>query len=107
MFFDNSKYFNFVERCKNAGINVPIVPGLKPLTSLNHLTMLPKTFHIDFPEPFAKELLKCKNNEQTKQLGIEWCVFQSNELKKANVPSIHFYSMNAVDSVYSVAKQVY
>ncbi|MDO5571490.1 MAG: methylenetetrahydrofolate reductase [NAD(P)H] [Bacteroidales bacterium] len=107
MFFDNSKYFNFVERCRSFGINVPIVPGLKPLTSLNHQTMLPKTFHIDFPEPLAKELEKCSDNESARNLGIEWCVYQAKELKAANVPSIHFYSMNAVTSVESVAAQVY
>jgi Methylenetetrahydrofolate reductase. len=69
--------------------------------------MLPKTFHIDFPEPLAIELQKCKDNESAKKLGIEWCVYQAKELKAANVPSIHFYSMNAVQSVESVAAQVY
>ena len=107
MFFDNSKYFAFVDKCRKAGINVPIVPGLKPITTLNHMTMLPKTFHIDFPESLSKELLKCKDNDQAKQLGIEWCALQAKELKEAGVPSIHFYSMNAVQSVEEVAKLVY
>ncbi|MEG1616262.1 MAG: methylenetetrahydrofolate reductase [NAD(P)H] [Bacteroidales bacterium] len=107
MFFDNRKYFEFTERCRNAGINVPIVPGLKPLTSLNHLSMLPRTFHIDFPQELAIELQKCKSNEETLELGIEWCAHQARELKQANVPSIHFYSMNAVKSVQRVAELVY
>ena len=71
------------------------------------MTMLPKTFHIDFPESLSKELLKCKDNDQAKQLGIEWCALQAKELKEAGVPSIHFYSMNAVQSVEEVAKLVY
>lgn len=107
MFFDNQKYFDFVSRCRSIGIEVPIVPGLKPLTSLNHLSMLPRTFHIDFPEELASELRKCTTNEDTRQLGIEWCAHQATELKKAQVPSIHFYSMNAVQSVEEVAKRVY
>ncbi|MGL4292848.1 MAG: methylenetetrahydrofolate reductase [NAD(P)H] [Bacteroidales bacterium] len=107
MFFDNRKYFDFVDRCRNIGINVPIVPGLKPLTSLNHQTMLPRTFHIDFPEELAIELEKCRSNDDTRQLGIEWCALQAAELKAANVPSIHFYSMNAVSSVEEVAKRIY
>ncbi|MEG1586682.1 MAG: methylenetetrahydrofolate reductase [NAD(P)H] [Bacteroidales bacterium] len=107
MFFDNKKYFEFVDRCRDAGITVPVVPGLKPLTSLNHQTMLPRTFHIDFPEELATELHKCRSNEDARQLGIEWCAHQAIELKAANVPSIHFYSMNAVQSVEEVAKRVY
>lgn len=107
MFFDNQKYFNFVNECRAAGIEVPIVPGLKPITSLNHMSMLPRTFHIDFPEELSKELLKCTTNDQARELGIEWCAFQSRELKEANVPSIHFYSMNAVQSVQRVAELVY
>lgn len=107
MFFDNQKYFDFVARCRAIGIEVPIVPGLKPLTSLNHQSMLPRTFHIDFPIELASELRKCTTNEATRQLGIEWCAHQATELKKALVPSIHFYSMNAVQSVEEVAKRVY
>ena len=107
MFFDNAKYFDFVDRCRAVGINVPIVPGLKPLTSMNHLTMLPRVFHIDFPEDLAKELRKCQTNDDTRTLGVEWCAHQARELKAAGVPSIHFYSMNAVQSVQRVAQLVY
>ncbi|MBQ7239704.1 MAG: methylenetetrahydrofolate reductase [Bacteroidales bacterium] len=107
MFFDNQKYFAFVDRCRKAGISVPIVPGIKPLGTLNHRTMIPKTFHIDFPEALAKELAKCTTNDEVKQVGIDWCVAQCRELKKAGVPSIHFYSMNASDSIAAIVKQVY
>jgi len=107
MFFDNQKYFDFVDRCRKAGITVPIVPGIKPLGSLVHRTMIPRTFHIDFPEPLARELEKCTTNDQVKALGVEWGIAQSRELKAAGVPSIHFYSMNASASVEAIAKQVY
>lgn len=107
MFFDNSRYFDFVERCRSTGISVPVIPGLKPLTSLTQQSLLPKTFHIDLPANLARELQKCRNNDDVKVLGIEWAVSQAKELKKAGVPSIHFYSMNAAASVEAVAKQVY
>lgn len=107
MFFDNQKYFDFVERCRKEGITIPIIPGIKPLGSLKHLDMLPKTFHIDFPEPLAKELEKCKTNDDVKAIGVEWAVLQAKELKAANVPSIHFYSMNASIAIEAIAKQVY
>lgn len=107
MFFDNRRYFEFVDRCRAAGINVPVVPGLKPLTSLTQMSLLPKTFHIDLPEELAAELLKCTSNDQVKALGVEWGVAQARELKAAGVPSIHFYSMNAVASVEAIAMQVY
>lgn len=107
MFFDNKHYFNFVERCRKAGINVPIIPGLKPLSSLTQKTLLPKTFHIDLPMDLARELQKCKTNEDVKALGIEWTTSQAQELKEANVPSIHFYSMNVAASVVEVAKRIF
>lgn len=107
MFFDNSKFFAFVEKCKSCGINVPIIPGIKPLTSLNQRELLPKTFHIDFPEDLVKELQRCKSNDEVKAVGIEWGVAQAKELKAANVPSIHFYSMSASTSVEQIAKRVY
>ena len=107
MFFDNQKYFSFVERCRAEGITIPIIPGIKPLGSLKHLDSLPKTFHIDFPEPLAHELAKCKTNDDVKAVGIEWAVLQAKELKNANVPSIHFYSMNASMAIEAIAKQVY
>ena len=107
MFFDNRKYFDFVKRCREAGITVPIVPGIKPLASLNHRTMIPKTFHIDFPDPLARELERCTTNDELKQVGIEWCIAQCRELRQAGVPSIHFYSMNAASSIAAIVKEVY
>lgn len=107
MFFDNSKYFSFVERCREAGITVPIIPGLKPLTSLTQQALLPKTFHIDLPMELARELCRCGSNDDVKALGVEWGVQQARELKAAGVPSIHFYSMNASASVEAIAKAVY
>ena len=107
MFFDNAKYFDFVGRCRAAGIDVPIIPGLKPLTSLTQQALLPKTFHIDLPMELATELIKCKTNDQVKALGVEWAIMQAKELKAAGVPSIHFYSMNATASIEQIAKKVY
>lgn len=107
MFFDNEKYYDFVSRCRAAGINVPIIPGLKPITTLNQLSMLPKVFHVDLPMDLAKELLKCKNDEEAKEVGVEWCAAQTRDLMSHGVPSIHFYSLNATRSVERVAKLTY
>ncbi len=107
MFFDNAKYFDFVQRCRNIGIKVPIVPGIKPLATLRHLTTLPKTFHIDFPEPLVAELSRCKTNDDVKAVGVEWAIEQCRELKAAGVPSIHFYSMNAGELICQIARAVY
>ena len=107
MFFDNARYFAFVERCRTAGINVPIIPGIKPLTSLTQQALLPKTFHIDLPMELAKELRRCTSNDDVKALGVEWGIAQARELKAAGVPSIHFYSMNAAASIEAIAKAVY
>lgn len=107
MFFDNSKYFRFVEALRQAGVTVPIIPGIKPLTVLNHRSMLPKTFHIDYPADLAKELAHCRTNDDVKAVGVDWAVQQARELKKANVPSIHFYSMNAATSIEKIAKAVF
>lgn len=107
MFFDNEKYFTFVKRCRKAGITVPIIPGIKPINSANQLNVLPKTFHIDLPEALAIELRKCTTDEQAKEVGVEWCTMQAKELKASGVPSIHFYSMMAAQSVKRVAQQVY
>ncbi|MBQ9138041.1 MAG: methylenetetrahydrofolate reductase [Alistipes sp.] len=107
MFFDNAKYFDFVARCRKVGIDVPIIPGLKPLTSLTQQALLPKTFHIDLPMELAEQLCRCKDNEQVKALGVEWATMQARELRAAGVPSIHFYSMNASASIEQIAKNVY
>ncbi|HLP04347.1 MAG TPA: methylenetetrahydrofolate reductase [NAD(P)H] [Paludibacter sp.] len=107
MFFDNRKYYEFVERCRNIGINVPIIPGIKPITLKNQLTVLPKIFHTDIPEEFASELRKCNTDEEATKVGTEWCIYQAKDLKAQGVPSIHFYSMMATNSVKEVAKAVF
>lgn len=107
MFFDNKKYFAFVDNCRKAGINVPIIPGIKPLTSLRQMELIPRTFHLDLPMELASELTKCKDDDAVKALGIEWALTQARELKAANVASIHFYAMNATASVAKVAEQLY
>jgi len=107
MFFDNKKYFDFVKACRGIGINVPIIPGLKPIRSMSHISFLPKFFHIDYPEALSKELLKCKNNQEVEQVGIEWGIQQSRELKEANVPCIHYYTMSNSNAVYSIAKEIF
>jgi methylenetetrahydrofolate reductase (NADPH) len=107
MFFDNQKYFSFVERCRAEGITVPIIPGVKPVVLKNQLTVLPKIFRSDIPEEFACELRKCKTDEEAKIVGAEWCTKQCKELIAKGVPGIHFYSFLASDSVYKVAKEVY
>jgi len=107
MFFDNQKYYDFVEKCKANGIHVPIIPGIKPITLKNQLTALPKIFHTDIPEAFASELRKCKTDEEAAEVGVEWCTFQANDLIKSGVASLHFYSMMATQSVKRVAKEVF
>jgi methylenetetrahydrofolate reductase (NADPH) len=107
MFFDNQKYFRFVELCKKHNIHVPVIPGIKILTSKKQLTMLPKTFHIDIPLDLSKEVLACKNDEEVKQAGIEWCIAQCRELIKHNVPCIHFYTMGNSVPTRKVAQAIF
>ncbi|OYT11759.1 MAG: methylenetetrahydrofolate reductase [NAD(P)H] [Bacteroidetes bacterium 4572_112] len=107
MFFDNQKYYNFVNACRKEGITVPIIPGIKPISVQNHLNSLPKTFNIDLPEALVKELIKCKDNSHVRQLGIEWAIAQSKDLIKNNVPVIHYYTMGKPDNVYKIAKAVF
>jgi len=107
MFFDNAKYYEFVDKCRNKGINVPIIPGLKPITFMNQLTVLPKIFHTDIPEDFAAALRKCKTDAEAAEVGVEWCTIQAKDLISKGVQSIHFYSMMATQSVKRVARAVY
>ncbi|MBK8586353.1 MAG: methylenetetrahydrofolate reductase [NAD(P)H] [Bacteroidetes bacterium] len=107
MFFDNKKYFEFVEKCKENGINVPIIPGLKPVTTKKQTTVLPKIFHVDLPEDLADAIDKCKNDKEVKELGIEWCTNQSIELKKAGVPCLHYYTMGNAEITCRIAKKVF
>jgi methylenetetrahydrofolate reductase (NADPH) len=107
MFFDNQKYYDFVDKCRANGINVPIIPGIKPITLMNQLTALPKIFHLDLPEEFSNELRKCNTDADAAEVGVEWCTKQANDLKTYGVPSIHFYSMMATQSVKRVAQAVF
>ncbi len=107
MFFDNQKYFNFVDQCRAIGIQVPIIPGLKPVKTMDHITFLPKFFKIDYPEALSKELLKCKDSKQVEELGIDWGIQQSKELKEAGVPCIHYYTMSNSSQVRAIAKEIF
>ncbi len=107
MFFDNKKYFDFVELCRDNGIHVPIIPGLKILSGKKQITTLPKVFHIDIPHPFYEQLETCRDDAAIRQVGIEWCIAQSKELVKARVPCIHFYTMGASESTKAVAREVF
>ena len=107
MFFDNKKYFEFVDLCRKSDINVPIIPGLKILSSRSQLIALPKIFHIDLPQDLFVELEKCKDDKAVKEVGIKWCTAQSKELKKAGVPCLHYYTMGTSDSTKRVAKEVF
>lgn len=107
LFYDNAAYYRFVDRCREAGITVPIIPGIKPLSKLSQLTLVPKTFRCDLPEPLAHELFRCTTDEAVKQVGIEWAVEQCRDLIAYGVPSIHFYTVSAVDSIAQIAPQVY
>ncbi len=107
LFYDNRKYFDFVEKARQAGITIPIIPGIKPMAKMSQLTVVPKTFHLDIPETLASEAKKCKSDEEVKLLGIEWCVEQCKELIAHGVPSIHFYTVSAVDSIRQIAERIY
>lgn len=107
MFFDNKHYFRFVENCRAEGINVPIIPGIKPITTKAQGNILPTTFHIDLPEELTDEVEKCKDNAAVRQLGIEWAVQQSRELIQYGVPTLHFYSMGKSDPIYKIARELF
>lgn len=107
MFFDNQKYFDFVRLCREEGINVPIIPGLKPITTKRQIQVLPSIFHLDIPEELADAIDKCKNNEAAKAVGIEWAIKQSKELMEFGVPCLHYYSMGKSDSVWKIASALF
>lgn len=106
MFFDNARYYSFVEACRNIGINVPIIPGLKPVYSKKQLTVLPKTFHIDLPTELSAEILKCKTDEEVEKVGRDWLLMQSKDLKKNGVPVLHYYTLGKPHVVASVVKEL-
>lgn len=107
MFFDNQKYFHFVEKCRERGITVPIIPGLKPIATANQLTMIPHRFHVDLPDELTKEVEKCRTNKEVRQVGIDWCITQSRELIAAGVPVLHFYSMGRSSNILQIARAVF
>ena len=107
MFFDNNKYLEFVKKCREEGILVPILPGIKPISRKQHLTMLPKVFKIDIPEALASEVRACKNDEEVKEVGIKWGINQCRQLLENGAPGIHFYTMSASDSVTRIAEKVF
>lgn len=106
LFYDNKKFFDFVKKARETGITIPIIPGIKPFAKLSQLTVVPKTFHCDLPMELASEVVKCKTDEDAKQLGIEWTTEQCRQLYKAGINNIHFYTVSAVDSVREVAKRL-
>lgn len=107
MFFDNKKYFEYVDRCREMGITAPIIPGLKPLTTKKQLTVLPRTFALDIPQDLVNAVEAAKDDKAAKQVGIEWCAQQSKELMAAGVPVLHYYSMGKSDAVKQIASQLF
>lgn len=106
MFFDNKKYFEFVDACRGAGIEVPIIPGLKPITSKKQLSVIPRTFHVDIPTDLSNEILKCKADADVEKVGTEWLLEQSKELKKSGVPVLHYYTLGKPRVIYNAVKGV-
>ena len=107
MFFDNQKYFDFIERCRKNDIKVPIIPGIKPISTYNQIFSLARIFNIDIPEELTKEIISCKDKSYIKQIGTEWAIKQSKELKKSGVPVIHYYTMGKPDSIKTIAEAVF
>ena len=107
MFFNNKAYFDFVEQAREAGITVPIIPGIKPIAVKRHLQLLPQVFSIDMPEDLIKNVEACKDNKEVRKVGIEWAIAQSKELKAAGVPVLHYYSMGKSTNIQKIAKAVF
>lgn len=107
MFFDNQKFFDFVEKCRSKGIIVPIIPGIKPVSTLNDSSLLPQTFNIDLPNELICEIKKCKTHNEVRQLGVEWAIMQSKELVQNGVPGIHYYTLDQSDNIEKIAQAVF
>jgi len=107
MFFDNKFYYEFVDKCRAAGINVPIIPGLKPIAMINQVDVLPKIFHTHMPEELVNEVKKCKDNKQALDVGTEWGIAQAKDLIKHNVPVLHFYTLGAGNSIRRIAQEIF
>lgn len=106
MFFDNQKFIDFVGKCREAGITVPIIPGLKPITTRKQLTILPRTFHVDIPTELSTEILKCKTDKEVEEVGTEWLIKQSKELKQFGVPVLHYYTLGKPHVIHKAVAQV-
>lgn len=107
LFYDNEKFYAFVQQARKAGVTIPIIPGLKPLTKLTQLATVPKTFRCDLPFELSEELRRCKSDEEVKQVGIEWGINQCRDLIAHGIPSLHFYTLSAVDSIKKIAEEIY
>lgn len=107
MFFDNKKFFEFEKLCREKGITVPIIPGIKPISTKEQMIAIPKTFNVDLPVDLVKEIIKCKDNNQVRQVGVEWAIGQSKELIDFGVPVLHYYSMGKTDNIQQIAKAVF
>jgi len=107
MFFDNKKYFEFVNCAREIGIKVPIIPGIKPIAVKKHMQVLPQVFKLDLPDALVREIEKCKDNKEIRKVGIEWAIAQSKELIKEGVPVVHFYSMGKSDNIKAIASEVF
>jgi methylenetetrahydrofolate reductase (NADPH) len=106
MFFDNTKYHEYVKKCRDLNINVPIIPGLKPVTSKRQLSVLPSMFHVDLPTDLATEIMKCKTDKDADKVGEDWLVEQAKDLLKSGAPVIHFYTLGKPQVVYNVMKRI-
>lgn len=107
MFFDNQKFFEFVAKCRAAGITVPIIPGLKPIATKKQLNLIPHRFSIELPDALIMEVVKAKDNDAVRQIGIEWCIQQSKELVAAGIPVLHYYSMGKAANVKAIASSIF
>jgi methylenetetrahydrofolate reductase (NADPH) len=107
MFFDNVQYFEYLRKCKEMNINVPVIPGLKIITTKKQATLLPKVFKIDVPQALLEQIEKCETDAQVKEVGIEWCIQQSKELIKAKTPCLHYYTMGSSEVTRRVASEVF
>jgi methylenetetrahydrofolate reductase (NADPH) len=107
MFFDNQKFFEYVAKCRNAGITVPIIPGLKPIATKKQLNLIPHRFSLELPDDLIMAVVKAKDNDAVKQIGIEWCIEQSKELLAAGIPVLHYYSMGKAENIKSIAKTIF
>ena len=107
MFFDNEKYFSFVDKCRAAGITAPIIPGLKPIATKKQLNLIPHRFNVDLPDDLIMEVVKCQDNQEVREVGIQWCIEQSKELVKRGVPFVHYYSMGKSENIRAIASQIF